>query len=243
MTLQLLHKQQSHSTCVVSDQQDVTHDAHSSESLDFRETFKREESGHKIIEKALTNIINEANVTNPKEETAAAEKHACKGIGMLAKILILRHIASKNIGVEIPTFDTEIPSFEICRSLGIDDKLRGGRFNVNESERMQLDITIQRDAIYLGAITSIIAGSTLHNERNIGIKATTSTIFLSSTDDRDAHNKDRNMGSCIPKFEDTATSSEVGHKLGIDEYLESSNDDYAQTVFPTSFTNENATII
>lgn len=123
---------------------------------------------------------------------------------VFAKPYILKHIALKNIGMEIPFTEETVQSSGNCQSS--DDVGQ----DVGNSGNVKLDIPTTKHR----------KSGPLLLERLIGINTTAHTISILDTSEY------------VGIYDEQTCSSEIGRNIGIDDCLESLGENNALDVFP-----------
>lgn len=159
--------------------------------------------------------------SSPQDNTAMRETKLDEHNAMLTKIRIIRHVAAKSIGAEIPFFEAADQSSDICRSLGIDEAFSVGLSDINDSKSITSGTTNEHSAFNQEMKMPVLKSNALHEEHSIGINAMTFTIkILDTSEPVKTRGETYALGTPIPLFDDTAPLSEIGRNLGIDECLE-----------------------
>ncbi|CCG21996.1 hypothetical protein CORT_0B02810 [Candida orthopsilosis Co 90-125] len=182
-------------------------------------TFKDPGIAH-TVEYEASSSNDQVSHSSPQDNTAMRETKLDEHNAMLTKIRIIRHVAAKSIGTEIPFFEAADQSSDICRSLGIDEAFSVGRSDINDSKSITSGTTNERSAFNPEMKMPVLRSNALHEERSIGINAMTFTIKILDTSEAvKTHGETYASGTPIPSFDDTAPLSEIGRNLGIDECL------------------------
>ncbi|KAI5963433.1 hypothetical protein KGF57_001246 [Candida theae] len=154
-------------------------------------------------------------VSSGKPPTMAETGHS-RFDPMLAKTYILRDIASKKFGIELPFFEATIHSSDILQSFGIEDDYGGSKPAINNTETDKPSVTHHSCEINLEKSIHVLS------ERLLGINTMTGTIsILDSSEIAAGNNGQQTSGTPIPLFDGDSPMSEIGRIIGIDEYLES----------------------